>query len=246
MLTSNLKNSYGLTFDGVNDYVNCSATGLPSGSTGLTVSVLINVVSNPINAQVFFSIGDGTKTARRNIGFTYNTDNAFSLITFGATIYAPTAFPSGLYHVVYTRVSGDNTFLGKIYVNNVQQSTVNFGTDGAFNLNPTLFYIGNYTEDFIYPVQTNTNIKHVKVFNRDLSAEEVSILYGGGEVSSGLVRDYRFTETTGFTLVDSVGGNNGTLTNFSAGDVALGAGNKWRVNQANQFNNTISKGVVLR
>ena len=58
-------------------------------------------------------------------------------------------------------------------------------------------------------------IKNVALYNRVITEEEVSTLYNRGDVSTGLTNSWAINESTGSTIYDSVGSNNGTISGAS-------------------------------
>lgn len=222
----------GLVFDGVNDFVDCGA-GIASQNFHLptsTYSISVWLKSNIGTRQQIVSADINNSADNRTIDFYIL--NATTILAAqidavnGYIIQStiPTITTLGLFNLVLVK-NGNNPNNWNFYLNGVLLSkTIILNTLPTITA-PNKLSIGTYyTQNANF---FNGNIKDFKIFNTALSPVEVSGLYNG-IVPSGLIADYRFTDQSGFTLSDFSGNaNNGTLINYTAGDVTIGANNKW-------------------
>ena len=104
----------------------------------------------------------------------------------------------------------------KIYVNGVLKSSSSgksFGSNTSSNTSSTNSCIG--AEDDCAANYFKGSIDDLRVYNRALSAAEVTNIFNGSPSSSGLVDLWDFDQTSGTTATDS-GTYNGTLTNIAS------------------------------
>jgi hypothetical protein len=154
----------GLSFDGINDYVNCGSG--PSNYDNITVSVWMKtstygtLVSNRYN-----SLGSGTwyTLYSRSIVIGDNSHGGSKSLTFKT----PTL--NGLWHhIVYTKDGVNHT----VYVDGFLDQQFISNADISRNV-PLLIGI-----DSTYPEYLFTGIiDEVRIYNRALSEEEVALLY---------------------------------------------------------------------
>lgn len=223
-----------LNFDGINDYVNAgNVTGI-DGASGITYSAWVyrtggtrydGIISkfdgfNSIDMllageiagmdDIFLRVSNSPSS-----GYAYTTNNVLT--------------PNVWNHVVMvfdgTQTGNSNRL--KLYINNVQQSLTFIGSVGT--VAPTVssnVNIGFYNSTVNYFVG---KIDEPRIYNRSLSAVEVSSLYRSGaqkvnasqnqtssSLDTGLVGMWSFNgaDVNGTTASDRSGsGNNGTLTN---------------------------------
>ena len=112
------------------------------------------------------------------------------------------AYNDGTYHKLAYTYSGSSTAAGlKLYVDGALASTTT-NNDNAIStmLNDVqvgIGYRGNSILDF------NGAIADVAIYNRELTADEITTLTNGGYVTSGLKGHWRFDENTGTRALDS-------------------------------------------
>ncbi len=243
-----LERSYrnGLTFDGVNDVVLVtSSASLEITGNDCTISFAIKsnttagvqqILSKGSASQRLYSVAiDNNK-----IGFAYG--NGFTLFDF--LVYIPFTDTTQINHVVLVK-DGNDANNARCYVNGALVAhTVFFNT-----LTPPLLpnthnlQIGDHPIGYFTGVAPfNGIIYDLKIFNTALTATEATQLYNTRSeiipigVIGNCVLDMRFNEKENFTAYDTSGNvNNGTLTNYTVGDVTLGVTNKW----VDEFGNPI-------
>jgi hypothetical protein len=199
------------SFDGVNDYVE-----LPTSSLRMTGDFTIScwfymntqstyhaLVENLYSTDFSNRYGWALYYQGGKIRFaTYNLSTA---ITQGSTTIATGQW----YHLVVTK-----KVLGtpKIYINGVlESSTVAYGTNTlhpAYNTN-NIPRFGVDVDSGVWGGYLNGRLDSVNVWDRELSTNEISLLYNTGngtQYSSGV---FGLTQSS----LDSYGTNHGTLTN---------------------------------
>lgn len=231
-------NQKGLRFDGTNDNVSLPFTSLPSGNVVMTFSVEVDIVRT--NGQVHSSYG--SNGAGENVSI-FSGGNKFGA-TYGFSEFRTNnTFPLGRYVVTLVKFAGlTNNF--KIFVNGVNQAfTLTFGSAVTTNVSQVRFYLGAYVSgsDLLLG-----KISKFKVWNTTLTDAEVLQDYLQDNVTTSLVRNYQFRDTSGFVLTDSQNGHNGTLNNYTTGDVTVGSTNKWLYNCSSEpFDNSRKSGILL-
>lgn len=217
-----------LQFDGVDDYVDISATDAPDFSNGITItgyiqwnkfnswSRLIDMGVGP-NADNILIANNGVSS---NLTFSIRKNSTETSITSQTTFG-----PNQWYYIAFTVSAAGEA---KIYVNGVlDKSATGFYLPNS--LVRTKQYLGksNWSSDGYF----NGAIDNVSVWNKALSQAEVttgSTDFAGNE--AGLLHYYRFNQGTAAgsntaitTLTDAVtaGKKDGVLTNFTLQPVGV-------------------------
>jgi hypothetical protein len=167
--------SSGLVFDGTDDYVSTStSSGLTqAGNTQFTASFWVIKTASNKDAM----IGPWNETGRKGWFLQWFTD---SVVYFGVTNgganynYVNIGYTNNWYNIVgvFDGSQSTNQNIGKIYVNGTLQTTNNGST--MLTSVPTDIVeltIGKLTN---YTSLTTGNISNVQIYNRALSATEVS------------------------------------------------------------------------
>lgn len=195
-----------LHFDGVNDFVSFSNTGL-SASSG-TIEFWFNG-SLKANTQVYIDL-----SLER---FTVYSEGNNLYFKIGGNTISTSYTPNQWNHVAVTWSGTGTTFKG--YLNGVLAAT---GTQGSSTITIPNGYLGRSTNFSGY--YADTKIDEVRLWNRALQECEIqnnrNCELGSGQ--TGLLTYYKFNQGLGNTnnagvtsLTDASGNNrNGTLTNF--------------------------------
>jgi len=162
-----------LTFDGLNDYVDCGNNEALDPTQGATIEAWVNFNQLPSIANHIMEIasrsGGGT-----DLDLQIETDNKFKLfigpgspnVAMSNTVVEANEW----YHIAGTYQA--NNYV-KIYVNGVLEKTTSISL--ARSTNPNNFSIG---QSLLWPGRFfNGIIDEVKIFNRALSAEEIGAEY---------------------------------------------------------------------
>ena len=217
-------NTKSILLDGVDDYVDCGIiSAIPSANT-LSISFWANTNSITQNQVVW---GDNSSTpifsfeywgSADRMYFEYGTGK-YAFLTLTSVVSA-----SNWNHIalVYNGLGSSNTDKIKIYVDGIDKSSIMtyVGTiPSSLSSSIGNFWIGNGQK---YNVPFNGNIDEVAIFNSELSASDVTAIYGSGVPTSlssysSLISWWRCGDgDTAPTLTDNgSGGNNGTMTNFT-------------------------------
>ena len=204
-----------LNFDGSNDTLsapNDSAGNQFSGSTSFSVEAwVLNRTTGGATVGKVVDKGSGS-----SIGYALFNDSGswrFRIWTSGGTQTSNTiALVNNTPHHLVGVWTGSQLIL---YVNNVA-TAASTATGTATNDTGQSLFIGNNA------ASTNTfdgYVKRVRLFkNKALSASDVSTLWNGGLFTqnqaspiSGCTAEYNFTEGSGTTVADTVGGVTATL-----------------------------------
>lgn len=216
-------NTKSLSFDGVDDYVDCG-----------NMSGLDAVQNFTISAWVNFDNVSGTK---RMIGKRHNFVN-FIAFNFSSNVLVAGVNSAGVtsslglvagtwYHIamVFDGTLTGNANRLKIYVDGAQKTLSFTGTIPSvtydFALNPTTFYLG--TDGFTTPNYFGGKMDEVSIFN---TSEPIANLWDGSGTPTDLtslnpIAWWRMGDGDTYpTITDNgSGGNNGTMTNMDAGDI---------------------------
>ncbi|MBI2624582.1 LamG domain-containing protein [Candidatus Parcubacteria bacterium] len=205
-----------LDFDGSNDYVNAGGTVVSGVTNKLSVSAWVR---NGLTNQGEFFVGNHQINAGLYDWGLYNAA-AVNVYSFFIKNTSETVVNSNSvtlaavnvwFHVVGV-YDGANT---RIYINGVQEDS-DAQTGNVNNAGYNTIFGGGWNS-----VYFNGLIDEVRIYNRALTAGEVSALYRAGQVSqrnqnqSGLVGYWSLNDGAGATATDFSGNkNHGTLTNM--------------------------------
>ena len=214
--------NYSLSFDGSNDYISLqNKLQFPNGGRTFSFWIKTTQTSDGI-------ILDDTQRSSPNMGTTCSVNgivaNKVSCHVFRGVsgsyllVSSTSNVNTGNWvHVAFTWDGTTNTGAGKLYINGKLE---NSGTSPGIS-NGVSKYVMNFGRSEAGVAYFNGQIDEVLIFNRSLSAEEVSSLYNNGEglyadtsfapFNNGLVAGYHFDEGSGTTAYDITGKNNGTI-----------------------------------
>tara|TARA_R100000734_G_C3279435_1_gene73426 strand:+ start:29 stop:817 length:789 start_codon:yes stop_codon:yes gene_type:complete len=229
---SSFSNTKSILLDGVDDFVtmgdvlNTSNTGADELSisawyktTANTTQVIVAKWANqsPFNGYALFLVN---KELRFFIGsFVGNAYNNVRSNSIDSLI-------DGNWHHVVLTYDGSRASSGvKIYVDateitlNIIRDVAPDGVSDSSNLQDFMIGVRGNSSNSALPF--NGNIDEVALFNSELSASDVTAIYGTGVPTSlssysSLVSWWRCGDSdTAPTLTDNKGSNDGTMTNFS-------------------------------
>ncbi len=177
--TYNSSNGGALVFDGTDDYVNCGAINISSG-TSLTVSVWVN----PGTSQKAYA--DILDYDHGNLGFVIQQNNTalnqYYFAYWNGASYDITSnailTTSSYNHLVFTK-SGTSV-VG--YING--QNAVNYTGSSTITLTGKTLYVGRLVSGT--GREFNGNISSVQIYNRALTAAEVSQNFNATKSRYGL------------------------------------------------------------
>lgn len=159
-------NGGSIVFDGSNDYVSVSNSGLDL--TSLTICALVKFTSTN-NTQYPTITNKETSNTARNWWLGLASDFTFARSVNGVDVgVSSTVTPvlSTWYHVSATN---DTTPVFKIYINGTLKNTSTYS--GTLSTSGTTGWIATY-RDLIFPM--NGNIAFLQIYNRTLTATEIS------------------------------------------------------------------------
>jgi hypothetical protein len=193
--TFNSANSGSISLDGIDDYVNIgNQANLQMGTGDFTVCLWIKINNPPVSALniLIWSKNAPAAAAGYGIAFFYGGGNSNKLLwgtangTTAVEILSQNAFPELLGawgHIVMVRQNG-STNNGCFYINNQYQAIASSATMINVNTN-TDMVIGN-TSDRYGSYWTKGNYAIAQIYNRALSAAEVSQNYNAQKGRFGL------------------------------------------------------------
>ena len=189
-------------FDGADDFVNIPDNTLLKGMDELTISFWAKHNTGTFDSwEAMLTKGDTSGSYRIHMSSNYvqwvvETENGYSPATSNFT---PTA--DVWFHVVGTYKNGSQ----KLYINGIENG--NSTHTGTVKTNTYPVAIGKNSQST--GRNWNGSIDEVRIYNRALSADEVTQLYNW---APGPVGYWNFDEGEGTTTYDKSGnGNNGTL-----------------------------------
>ena len=209
-----------LDFNGTDQHVIVNASSVLNPTTSLTVSAWIkpDAVDNEWS-PVVESGGNLNSGTGYFFGY-YTATNSFVFeVGDGSYDSVSVTLPVGRwYHVVGTYSASGNLYL---YVNGAQVGTHSH-TVASISYDSNPFTIGKLAYCCATGHHFDGQIDDVRIYNRALSATDVSALYQSGQVTrksvsnSGLVGYWPLNDGSGYKAGDSSGnGNTGTITGAS-------------------------------
>jgi hypothetical protein len=210
--------SYSLSFDGVDDYVDLdnAASGI-SGIEG-TISFWFKPTDNylfeiKVDADnyisAYFSSGSDYASCTRRADGGNDTAASFS---------GGSGNDGNWHHAAYTWSESGDKFIA--YADGSAETTRT--SINSWDGTPSIFTLGKHTAHWSGGYYSG-NINDVSIWNSALSAGDISDIYNSGTVTdlsgeSGLIGYWKFEENTGTTVEDSSSSNDGTLVNGTAFD----------------------------
>jgi hypothetical protein len=221
---NNGKRGNALNFDGVNDYASIPHSNSLEITGDITIAGWVKFISTGSNSKYCFEKGGSFNNSTPwvitcnnnagNIGFNHNNSTAGN----GASITSPNnSVPIGVW-THFAAVRDTNALTQSIYINGVLVTgptayTIPPTANGKVVLISAEDGPANYSKD---------NFDELRIYNRTLSASEITALYKSGAVvhktasDLGLVGYWSLNEGTSTTATDFSGnGNNGTLQTFA-------------------------------
>ena len=227
-------NTKSVSFDGIDDYVDCGDAdnlSFGNGSTDSPFSISAWIKIGQTTTQGIVSKFGGNTNLREWLLYTTGAKLRLLLVdaSNGKQIFGTS--PSNLsinnwHHVVctYNGVGGGTAANGiKLYINGVAQSVTvnNQSSYTAMSNTNTTVKIGKFVTSEI-----QGSIDEVAIFNSELSSSDVTAIYNSGVPSSlasysSHVSWLRMGDGDTFpTLIDNgSGGNNGTMQNMTSGNI---------------------------
>ncbi|MFC1570432.1 S8 family serine peptidase, partial [Candidatus Omnitrophota bacterium] len=189
-----------LLFDGIDDHVNAgSDTGMDFGTDDFTITSWIKTSVSDNGEYVIYAANGG--------GFPILVEMFQQKIMFrvGAAIYTHSAVVTdGNWHHISAVMDRDTGIT--IYVDGIGES---LSAPETSNIQLTSdVFIGRYFDPFFY---WEGEIADVRTYDRVLTSSEATNLYGGADVSAGLMSDWTMDEGTGNTVHDDTGTSDGVI-----------------------------------
>ena len=191
-----------LYLDGDGDYI-AAGSSLDLNSVSFSVCAWVRRDSIGATHYIFGQGATGSANIALHIGF--RDSNVFTFAFYGDDLNTPSSYTdTDWHHWACTYNASTNARL--IYRDGSQvandTATADFQGSGTV-------YIANAPYSSL--LSLHGAIKDVLVYDDVLTSGEVSTIYGGGTVSSGLIRDWKINEGTG-TSADDDSGNADTGT----------------------------------
>ena len=228
---SGLTNNYSLEFDGSNDYVACGdGSGLGfSGADAFSISAWINPdVVNANQVVTAFGSDTGSSYEGKRVAMFLASNAKPTLAFWGNDVVSTGTISAGQWvHLAMTFAGGNRTSANsKIYIDGVSQ-TLSGGTAAALDLSDMDFH--HIGADQTPDQEFNGNIDEVSIWNKELSAGDISAIYqakGTANLnddgnSANLQGWWRMGDGDTFpTITDnSTNSNDGTMTNMASDDI---------------------------
>lgn len=207
--------------DPMSQYYNAADTGLPSGSSAISVSFWI---FNPVAInQYMTAYSVGAPTGSNSLGITVfspSTPATASVyvntnLTSGSIVAAVGSMPTNQWNHVVMTYAGGAAGAMKVYVNNSLVST----SSQTLTVSLTGF-LANYLSPGI-PYFAQGGVDQLLVYNTAITAIDVGTIWAGGAgtlaiPTTGLIRRYEFEEGSGSTVHDTNPGTKYDMTLFNS------------------------------
>jgi hypothetical protein len=215
----------GISFDGTDDYVAVPNLGFSGAARQFSVCMWYNPSTGSTLRTLFSMGGDGTNSSANSLEILrdYPSANDLSMYGNGQAVRLTANSTPAVNQWTHACFSSDGTTT-KIYTNGTQAASTAF----SWTINNNTYAIGADLAQGGVAYNWYGSIDDVRIYNRALSAQEVSNLYNSsGEalgilnrahrdtLTSGLVGYWSFdgSQMSGNTATDGSGGGNfGTLT----------------------------------
>lgn len=239
--------SYGLKFDGVNDHILLANENNFDLTSDITLEVKFRITEYSNDFVTLIDKRNGSDVTNFGINYNGNTNVLQFFLNTPSTSWRILTLPlisnislNQWNHLACTYKQeggnvrliaykdgvqiGTSLFTGVSLANAVNNVPVRIGRSG----NSTEFFKGYISDVRIWNI--------VRTQSELLANKDVKLGY-----VAGLIGNYKFTETSGFTLIDySSLNNNGTLINYLPADVAIGVTNSWVDINTNPITTTTS------
>ena len=167
-----------LSFDGVNDYVSASVSGLPLGNSARTVIAWFKATSTPKDHNTIFAYGTGVAGKPIYLITLRSTGKVYFESGSGADqIFSAVSKSDGNWHQVI--LTYDSTTV-RMYVDGILEGSAT----ATLETLSSAFQLGNMPWDSNY--KYTGQIDDIRVYNRALSATEVQQIYN----SQSFARDF--------------------------------------------------------
>lgn len=226
--TGILGNSFSIDFDGVNDHIQFGDNYTFEISQAFSISMWVNP-NNIADTRTLFS-----KASNDSNVWGYNLQHMITTGALRIQMRTPTSSPlfefntvltPGIWqHIVLTYSGNSNINGNRIYKNAIVGNTPGSSALSGSFLNTANFTVGSRNTAFPY----SGFIDEVSVWNKALSAAEVTELYNTGQPSdlnshsafANLLSWWKMGDGDTFpTILDHKGSINGTMTNMTANDI---------------------------
>jgi hypothetical protein len=205
-----------VSFDGANDYVNVGNNSILNITGDLTLSAWFKATALGGYHEIISKFDGGAGTT-----YPYEfriTDTGALQYCHGNGVSGPcknttaTVSAGAWYHVVAVRSGSTISF----YINGILDSNQALA-DSPQSDTTNNVWIG-WRNDSWSNGKAHGLIDDVRVYNRAITAEEIRYLYN----NNGPIAHWKLDEGSGATAYDSVGSNDGTLTNMEVADWVTG------------------------
>ncbi len=198
------------SFDGADDYVSGSTSGLPSGSSPRTLSAWVKVGSGT-QGRAILQYGTGPASSFQ---LSIDSSNRATVGSSNGTITGTSSLSDGRWHYVVGVYEGSGTNRAGIYVDGVLENSGTIPAPGTVNGG---FTIGAFSGGGGY---FSGLIDEAAIYNRTLAIDEINKSYNDGLGRIGLWRmDGDWTDASG-------NGNNGTAYNGTTFSTAARVGSQ--------------------
>ena len=233
--TPSFTNTKSVRFDGVDDFVtmgNVLATS-NTGADAFSISCWYKTSQQGTQMIVARMLNLGPFSGYA-LNMVSNNMLSFFLGTFNGNAYinvrsnSVTTHSDGNWHHLAVTYDGSRAASGvTMYFDNsvLATNTIHDVAPNNINAQSPDFMIGARGNSSSIGFEFNGGIDEVAVFNSELSASDISAIYGSGVPSdlstySSLVSWWRMGDSDSFpTLSDNKGSNDGTMTNMTSGNI---------------------------
>lgn len=221
---ASFSNTYSVSFDGVDQYVNCGDIGGLDGATTASWSCWLYIDDSGDNYVL--SQWDGSSSASNNFMlYIKPSANRFDIYCGSSIGYRRTDITVATgqwHHVVVTFNGGTANQKDRVilYLNGTQYKQTTYNGATSLKASPSSdFLIAKRGGFAFYPFEGE--IDEVAIFTSELTQSEITALYNSGTPTdltghAGIIHWWRMGDIaggSGSTITDQVGSNNGTLTN---------------------------------
>jgi len=215
--------TYSISLPTNTDFATITNAAFADALPNLSFNFWINTTS--INARIFGKTSDNTADGGWSADILAGGQFALTLWQPAAQFQYVTAtvapFNDGVWHNVlmtYDSVLGSVVYIDGVLV----PQTSNTPIPGTNYVSPNPLGIGDW--DTQVPMAPG-HLAHFQIWNTTLTLANAQTLATGGSIPAGLIASWAFSEGTGITAADTIGGNTLTFTAVNWNNVIPGGSN---------------------
>jgi hypothetical protein len=164
--TFNSTNGGSIVFDGADDYISDTITGLPTGASARTVNIWVKITGTPSSNPYFGLCGYGAQSTANtfDLGYIDATGKVFLDVYGAGGIQNTSSLSKNIWYMITGIYTGTTL---QLYINGILENSNTY----VINTSNSAFKLGVIT--WGYPAPLIGNISNAQIYNKALSSTEV-------------------------------------------------------------------------